>query len=162
MEQISKYFNAEKYESVLFVMVGIIAIIFAAYFLVKVKQPFYKGMAYPLIAVAIIQIVVGTSIYFKSPKDILRVNNIVEHEKSKIYAEEIPRMEVVMKNFVIYHWIEIILLLLGIIMFFYFEPNTLGKGFGLGLAIQASFLLLLDYFAESRGKTYLDFLQQLA
>jgi uncharacterized membrane protein len=162
MEQISKYFNAEKYESVLFVMVGIIAIIFAAYFLVKVKQPFYKGMAYPLIAVAIIQIVVGTSIYFRSPKDILRVNNIVEHEKSKIYAEEIPRMEVVMKNFVIYHWIEIILLLLGIIMFFYFEPNTLGKGFGLGLAIQASFLLLLDYFAESRGKTYLDFLQQLA
>ena len=162
MEQISKYFNAEKYESVLFVMVGIIAIIFAAYFLVKVKQPFYKGMAYPLIAVAIIQIVVGTSIYFRSPKDILRVNNIVEHEKSKIYAEEIPRMEVVMKNFVIYHWIEIILLLLGIIMFFYFENNTLGKGFGLGLAIQASFLLLLDYFAESRGKTYLDFLQQLA
>jgi uncharacterized membrane protein len=162
MEQISKYFNAEKYESVLFVMVGLFAIIFAAYFLVKVKQPFYKGMAYPLIAVAIIQIVVGTSIYFRSPKDILRVNNIVEHEKSKIYAEEIPRMEVVMKNFVIYHWIEIILLLLGIIMFFYFEPNTLGKGFGLGLAIQASFLLLLDYFAESRGKTYLDFLQQLA
>jgi uncharacterized membrane protein len=162
MEQISKYFNAEKYESVLFVMVGLFAIIFAAYFLVKVKQPFYKGMAYPLIAVAIIQIVVGTSIYFRSPKDILRVNNIVEHEKSKIYAEEIPRMEVVMKNFVIYHWIEIILLLLGIIMFFYFEPNTLGKGFGLGLAIQASFLLLLDYFAESRGKTYLEFLQQLA
>jgi uncharacterized membrane protein len=162
MEQISKYFNAEKYESVLFVMVGIIAIIFAAYFLVKVKQPFYKGMAYPLIAVAIIQIVVGTSIYFRSPKDILRVNNIVEHEKSKIYAEEIPRMEVVMKNFVIYHWIEIILLLLGIIMFFYFEPNTLWKGVGLGLAIQASFMLLLDYFAESRGKTYLEFLQQLA
>jgi hypothetical protein len=162
MEQISKYFNAEKYESVLFVLVGVFAIIFAAYFLVKVKLPFYSGMAYPLIAVAIIQIVVGTSVYFRSPKDILRVNNIVEHEKSKIYAEEIPRMEVVMKNFVIYRWIEILLLLLGIIMFFYFEPNTLWEGVGLGLAIQASFMLLLDFFAESRGKTYLEFLQQLA
>ena len=162
MEQISKYFNAEKYESVLFVLVGIFAILFAAYFLVKVKQPFYIGMAYPLIAIAIIQIVVGTSVYFRSPKDILRVNNIVEHEKSKIFSEEIPRMEVVMKNFVIYRWIEIFLLLVGIIMFFYFEPNTLWKGVGLGLAIQASFMLLLDFFAESRGKTYLEFLQQLA
>ncbi len=161
MEQISKYFNAEKYESLLFVLVGIFAILFAAYFLVKVKIPFYTGMAYPLIAVAIIQIVVGTSVYFRSPKDILRVNNIVEREKSKINAEEIPRMEVIMKNFVIYRWIEIILLLAGIIMFFYFEPNVLWKGVGLGLAIQASFMLLLDFFAESRGKTYLEFLEQL-
>jgi hypothetical protein len=47
-------------------------------------------------------------------------------------------------------------------MFLYFEPNTLWKGVGLGLAIQASFMLLLDFFAESRGKTYLEFLQQLA
>ncbi len=161
MEQISKYFNAEKYESVLFVLVGLFALLFAAYFLVKVKLPFYSGMAYPLIAVALIQIVVGTSVYFRSPKDILRVNNIVEHEKSKIYAEEIPRMEVVMKNFVIYRWIEIILLLVGIIMFFYFEPNTLWKGVGLGLSIQASFMLILDFFAESRGKTYLEFLEKL-
>jgi hypothetical protein len=35
------------------------------------------------------------------------------------------------------------------------------KGLGLGLAIQASFMLLLDYFAESRGKVYLDYLQSL-
>jgi hypothetical protein len=162
MEQISKYFNAEKYESVLFVLVGVFAIIFAAYFLVKVKLPFYSGMAYPLIAVALIQIVVGTSVYFRSPKDIIRVNHILKNEKSKIHSEEIPRMEVVMKNFVIYRWIEIILLLVGIVMFFYFEPNTLWKGVGLGLAIQACFMLLLDFFAESRGKTYLEFLHQLA
>jgi hypothetical protein len=38
MEQISKYFNAEKYESVLFVLVGFVAIIFATYFFIKVKQ----------------------------------------------------------------------------------------------------------------------------
>lgn len=161
MEQISKYFNAEKYESVLFVLVGLFALLFAAYFLVKVKLPFYSGMAYPLIAVALIQIVVGTSVYFRSPKDIIRVTHILEHEKSRIYAEEIPRMEVVMKNFVIYRWIEIVLLLVGIVMFFYFEPNTLWKGVGLGLAIQASFMLLLDFFAESRGKTYLEFLEKL-
>jgi hypothetical protein len=57
MNQLEKYFYAEKYESALFVLVGIIAIAFAAYFLIKIKQPFYNGLAYPLIAVAFIQIV---------------------------------------------------------------------------------------------------------
>jgi hypothetical protein len=36
---------------------------------------------------------------------------------------------------------------------------TLLKGIGIGLAIQASFMLLLDYFAEDRGEIYFDFLQ---
>ena len=155
MNQIEKYFNAEKYESVLFVLVGIIAISFALYFLMKIKQPFYNGVSYPLIAVAIIQIVVGSSVYFRSPKDIARVNQIIQNEKSKITTEEIPRMKVVMKNFVIYRWVEIALLLVGILLFLFFDTTRLLKGVGLGLIIQASFMLLLDYFAESRGKIYL-------
>jgi hypothetical protein len=38
---------------------------------------------------------------------------------------------------------------------------TIWKGIGLGLFIQASFMLLLDFFAENRGKTYLEFLYTL-
>jgi hypothetical protein len=79
----------EKYESVLFVLVGVVAILMATYFFVKVKQPFYSGMAYPLIAVALIQRVVGSSVYFRSPKDIARVNEIVQTNKAKIQTEEI-------------------------------------------------------------------------
>jgi uncharacterized membrane protein len=84
MQQITKYFNAEKYVSVLFVMVGLIAILVAICFLIKVNQPFYKGIAYPLIAVALIQIVVGSSVYFSSQKDILRVNELITANKTKI------------------------------------------------------------------------------
>lgn len=161
MNQIEKYFNAEKYESVLFVLVGIVAISFATYFFIKVKQPFYNGMAYPLIVIALLQIVVGGTVYFRSPKDIKRVNEIVLTDKAKIKTEEIPRMEVVMKNFAIYRWVEIALLVVGLIMFFFFQPMTIWKGVGLGLFIQASFMLSLDFFAENRGKTYLEFLQIL-
>ncbi len=161
MEQISKYFYAEKYESVLFVFVGVIAISFATYFLVKIKQPFFIGMAYPLIAVALIQIVVGSSVYFRSPKDIVRVNKIVQADKPKIKTEEIPRMELVMKNFSIYKWVEIALILFGIIMFFCFQPMTIWRGVGLGLLIQSAFMLLLDFFAESRGRIYLEYLQNI-
>ncbi len=161
MEQISKYFNAEKYESVLFVLVGVVAVLLSTYFLLKVRQPFYNGIAYPLVAVALIQLIVGTSVFFRSPKDILRVTQMVQTERAKIQTEEIPRMKVVMKNFVLYRGIEIALMLIGLLLFFYFEPSTVLKGIGLGLFIQASFMLFLDYFAESRGKIYLTFLENL-
>jgi multidrug transporter EmrE-like cation transporter len=161
MEQISKYFNAEKSESLLFVVVGVVAILLSAYFFIKVKQPFYNGMAYSLIAIAIIQLIVGGEVYFRSPKDITRVNQIVQTETIKIQTEEIPRMEIVMKKFVLYRWIEIGCLLIGVLMFFYFPPMTLLKGVGIGLAIQAGFMLLLDYFAEERGEIYLNYLQSI-
>jgi hypothetical protein len=161
MEQISKYFNAEKSESLLFVAVGIVALLLSAFFLMKMKQPFYTGMAYPLIVIALIQLVVGSSVYFRSPKDIARVNQMMQTESAKIQTEEIPRMETVMKNFVLYRWIEIALIVIGIVLFLYFQPMTFWKGVGLGLAIQSSFMLFLDYFAESRGKVYMDYLQDL-
>ncbi|MBP6624280.1 MAG: hypothetical protein KA198_03865 [Chitinophagaceae bacterium] len=162
MEQITKYFNAEKYESVIFVLVGIVAICFATYFFVKIKQPFYSGMGYPLIAVALIQIVVGSLVYLRSPKDIIRVQQIVQTDMSRIQTEEIPRMKVVMKNFDIYRWVEIGLLIAGFMLFFYFQPMSMWKGLGLGLSIQAGFMLMLDFFAESRGKIYLDYLNGLS
>jgi hypothetical protein len=161
MEQITKYFNAEKGESIFFVIVGVTAILLSTYFFIKIKQPFYNGMSYSLIAIAIIQITVGGIVYLRSPKDIIRVSQIVQTEKQKIQTEEIPRMKTVMKNFAVYKWIEIILLLFGISMYLYFQPTTIWKGVGLGLFIQAGFMLLLDFFAESRGKTYLDFLQNI-
>lgn len=161
MNKTEKYFNAEKAESTLFILVGIIAIAVAVYFVLKLKQPFHNGMAISLFAVALIQITVGTSVYFRSPKDILRVNQIVQNEKYKIQKEEIPRMEVVMKNFVIYRWIEILLLIVGLVLVFTLSTHTFLKGIGLGLALQSGFMLLLDYFAESRGSVYLDYLKQL-
>jgi hypothetical protein len=161
MKFVTDYFNAEKFESLFFVGVGIIAIALGIYFWFIIKEPFYKGLAIPLVLVALIQLSVGSTVYFRSPKDILMVENLIIKEPFKIQTEEIPRMNVVMKNFVIYRWVEIALILVGIIMFFFFQPMSILKGIGLGLFIQASFMLLLDFFAESRGKTYLEFLLTL-
>ena len=71
-------------------------------------------------------------------------------------------MKVVMKNFDIYRWVEIGLLIAGFMLFFYFQPMSMWKGLGLGLSIQAGFMLMLDFFAESRGKIYLDYLNGLS
>lgn len=161
MNPIEKYFNAEKGEGLLFVLVGLIAIAVALFSLLKLKQSFYNGMAYPFIAIALIQLVVGTNVYLRSPKDITRVNQMIVDE-GKIKTEEIPRMGTVMKNFVLYRWIEVGLIVIGLGLFFIFPAASFWKGFGLGLAVQAAFMLLLDYFAERRGEVYLKYLQQLA
>ncbi|MES2286137.1 MAG: hypothetical protein V4547_10645 [Bacteroidota bacterium] len=161
MEQISKYFNAEKGESLLFATVGLVAIILATYFLIKIKQPFYNGMAIPLILIALIQLTVGASVYFRSPKDILKVENMVTNDKEKIKTDEIPRMETVMKNFLIYRYVELVLMIAGLILMFAFKENEFVKGIGIGLFIQASLMLTLDFFAEKRGHEYLSFLINL-
>lgn len=161
MEQITKYFMAEKHESVLFLLTGLAAIVFALYCWLIIKKPFYQGMAYPLVAVAVIQIVVGATVYRRSAEDILRVQRILSIEKAKVHTEEIPRMKVVMHNFQLYRKVEMILLVIGILLYFSFPAFFFWKGMGLGLMIQSGIMLLLDYFAESRGKAYLEFLSTL-
>lgn len=161
MDTIAKYFNAERTESIVFVLVGLTAAVFASYFLLKIKQPFYNGISYALLAIALIQITVGISIFVRSPKDIERVNQILNADKSRIEIEEIPRMNTVMKNFAIYKWIEISLIAIGLVLFFIIQPKSIWKGVGLGLFIQSSFMLLLDFFAESRGRDYLEYLRTL-
>jgi hypothetical protein len=161
MSPILKYFNAEKSESLLFVLVGFIAISISLYCLFKIKQPFYNGLSYALVAIALIQLVVGLSVYFRSPKDIQRVNTFIKEAPSKIQTEEIPRMQTVNRNFIIYRWVEIALVVIGIILFLFVSKLSLAKGLGLGLSIQAGLMLLLDYFAESRALVYLNYLKDL-
>ena len=158
MNPIEKYFRAEKNESILFLSVGAAALVVGIFFLMKLKRPFYTGMAYPLVAVALLQIVVGGAIFLRSPKDMARVHAMLSTNKASVGTEEIPRMEGVMRNFVVYRWVEIVLLALGLAAAAYFPALSFWKGVGVGLSIQAGLTLVLDFFAESRGKVYLDYL----
>jgi uncharacterized membrane protein len=154
---IKHYFTQEKTESIFFVLIGLVAISFALINLCIIKYSFYKGLAYPMLVIGLIQLGVGTTIYIRSPKDIIRVEHIVKMETQKIQTEEIPRMEAVITNFIFYKWIEIVILISGILLFFYCKKSSyvFWKGIGLGLIIQATLMLSLDIIAEKRAKTYL-------
>ena len=157
MEVIKNYFNAEKAESLLFIGFGILAISLSVYFFFFLKESFWKGLAIPLVFFSFAQIVIGTTIFTRSPKDNLRVEKILKYEPQKIQTKELPRMEKVRSNFVIYRYVEIILLLAGLVLFFYFKNNvdkSFWVGLGLTLAIEAAVSLGADYFAEERAKVY--------
>jgi hypothetical protein len=157
---IYKYFIAEKQESLLFLIIGFAAILFAviSWFLIKTNPPFFKGAAIPLLAIGIIQFVVGYTVYARSDKQRVDISyNIGLGPVSYVKQLELPRMEKVMKNFIIYRWVEIVFIVIGILLIFLYRSNP-GKafwyGFGPSLSIQAVIMLGADYFAEKRGGVY--------
>lgn len=161
MESVTHYFKAEKKESVYFVAIGFFMCILSLFYLFIKKEPYYNGISYAFISIGLIQLVVGITIFLRSDFDKVRVNYCIQKDLIAIKKEEIPRMNTVITNFVIYRWVEITLIVISIFLIFFFASKTIGKGIGIGLLIQSSIMLLLDYFAEQRGKIYLDFLTSL-
>ena len=161
---IEKYFAAEKTESLIFVIIGIAAIVLAIIFFFFLKTNFYKGMALPLLLIALIQITVGYSVYKRSDDDRKKNTYAYDLNPSDLKNKEIPRMEKVNKNFVVYRWIEISLILIGIALILKYKNDYIiencwsGYAFTLGIAIgiviQATLMLGADYFAEKRAKIY--------
>jgi hypothetical protein len=162
MNHVIKYFNGEKVESYFFILIGVIALVLAFYFFLVLKTSFWKGVAIPFVIVALLELVVGYTIVTRSPLDIKRVESFIKKEPQNIKSLEIPRMAKVLKNFVVFRYIEIALILLGIILMYSSMNDTFWRGIGLGLFIQASIVLSLDFFAERRGHIYLEYLTQIS
>jgi multidrug transporter EmrE-like cation transporter len=156
MTPAEKYFQGEKSESLLFVLAGLAALGVAVAFIWKLKQPFYVGMAYPLTAIALVQIAVGGAIYLRTPKDLARVVSMLQKESEKIQTEEIPRMQAVMNNFTIYRRIEIFLFILGILIYTLVPDRLLWRGIGTGLSLQSAFMWVFDFIAARRAQAYLE------
>jgi hypothetical protein len=157
---IYRYFTGEKQESLLFLIVGIVAVLLAVvfWFFIKSNPNFFKGAAIPLLAIGLIQMVVGYSVYSRTDKQKTNIAyNIGMEPVNYVKQSELPRMKTVMKNFVIYRWVEIAFIITGLVLIFLFRlhaDKTFWYGFGISLAIQAVIMLGADYFAEKRGKIY--------
>jgi hypothetical protein len=161
MNPVLNYFNGEKAESYIFIIIGVIAFAFALYFFFALKTAFWKGVSIPFILVALLELVVGYAIVTRSPTDIQRVETFLQKDPHNIKMLEIPRMEKVMKNFIFFRCVEIVLIILGIALMYSSLIDTFWRGIGLGLFIQASIVLCLDFFAERRGFSYLQHLNEL-
>lgn len=164
---IYRYFIAEKQESVLFLVIGIIAVLLAviSWFFIKSNPSFFKGAAIPLLVIGIVQLVVGYTVYARTDKQRADIAyNIGMEPVGFTKHKELPRMKTVMKNFVIYRWVEIAFLIAGLILIILYRTDADKKfwyGLGMTLAIQAVVMLGADYFAEKRGKGYTEELQKM-
>ena len=157
-EAIEKYFLAEKAESWIFMAIGIAGIVMGIIAVFFLRTSFYKGLAIPLVLVGLLLGIVGFTVCKRSDEDRKRNVYALGINPGELKQKELPRMEVVMKNLVLYRYVEIALALLGIALLFYFnskEAQLFWKGLGMALAIMALLALTADYFAEKRGNIYL-------
>lgn len=153
------YFLAEKAESVLFMVVAAVAI--AAAVLLWMNDHRLKAMAYPLVAIALIQVVVGASVFFRTDAQLARLSRQYQSAPAEFKRAETSRMQVVMKNFTLYKWIEVALLSVGVLLIVFLQRHDIAAAIGGGLVLQAAFMLCLDLFAEARGQDYLKLLNAL-
>lgn len=157
-DHLTKYFLAEKHESLLFMLIGAAAIA-AAIFLFK-NDSAYKGLAYPLIAIALIQLVVGGSVYFRTDGQIKNLTEQFKNDPVAYKTDELARMQTVNNNFKIYKIIEIVLVLAGIALTLMFRQHQLLYAIAVGLMIQSSIMLVLDLFAEKRAEEYVKYIER--
>jgi hypothetical protein len=150
---IDDYFGAEKLEALLFMLVGVAAIALALWLLRRRSR--LRGMAIPLIAVALIQWVVGGTVYLRTDAQIAQLRQQAQKAPAVFKQEETSRMKAVIANFEIYRNIEIGLLALGMAMAVLGRNREFVFAFGLGLALQAGLMLALDHAAETRARDYL-------
>lgn len=157
---VHKYFMEEKQAGLIFLVIGSLAMIVAivCFFVIKSNPSFFKGLAIPLIAVGLIQGIVGYTVYSRSNQQ--RKDTAYQMGLEPVpfvKTNELPRMQKVMKSFSILMIVEIVLLVVGIGLFLYFNKSTdkmFWKGLGLSLAIMALLSGVLDFLAEKRGKQY--------
>ncbi len=154
---IEKYFISEKQAGLIFLVLGIIAIIIAIFFLIIVKTNFFKGASIPLLITGALFALAGFAIFKRSDEDLMRNVYAYDMNPSELNNRELPRMKMVIRRFVIYRWVEFFLLIAGAGLYIYFirdMKNDFCRGFGLALAFLSLIALAADYFAEKRAKIF--------
>lgn len=155
IETLLNYFAGEKAESVLFVAAGATALLAGIAFWFR-GADILKGAAIPLVAIALIHLVVGSTVFARTDEQVRALASRLEQQPASFKSEESARMAVVNDNFDLYKQIEIALAVGGLAMAAWGlqRARPFLTGAGCGLAFQAVFTLVLDFFAESRADVY--------
>lgn len=160
VKEMTDYFAGEKQESLLFVAVGLLAICVAIWLWSNGHR--LRFMAAPLVAVALLQLVVGSTVFLRTDSQLQGLVAQSETAPAQFKQDEVSRMQTVMKNFNFYKTVEMILLVLGVGLIAFLQRFDVAAGIGVGLVLQAALTLALDIFAEARGQNYLLVLKGLA
>ena len=108
-----------------------------------------------------VQVVVGATVVARSTDELRRVRQAVQADVASVRSQEVPRMQTVMGQFRIYHWMEIAALCLGGLFAMAGQRGSRLRGVGLALVPEALVMLVLDGMAEQRGADYLAWLLSL-
>ena len=160
---IEKYFLGEKSLSLIFMILGGVAILAAIVFFFVIKTNMYKGAAIPLIVIGILQLTAAYTVYNRSDKDRTSLVYAYDMNPPLLKDKELPRMEKVNSNFKILIFVEIAFIIIGAGLFLYWRNDNskaLWVGVGMALAAEGIITLIADATAKKRADTYTQGLRQ--
>jgi hypothetical protein len=153
MKDMTNYFVGEKQESVLFMLAALMAMGLAVWLWTNGHR--LRFMALPLVVVALMQLVVGVTIFARTDAQVAKLSTQLTSSPIEFKQSETERMQRVMANFKLYKTVELVLLVVGACLIAFLSKSDAATGIGIGLVVQAGFTLALDLFAEARGDAYL-------
>ncbi len=151
---IQSYFEAEKKAAFAALGIGLAACTIGSALLISAQPPFYTGLALALLAIGILETIVGTSVARRSDWQAIDLNKMLTSNPIEFVSLEAPRMEKVLRTFQRNKWGELALIMVGLALILFCKEPVFARGFGAGLFAQALIMLIFDYFAEKRGKKY--------
>ena len=160
MKDMTDYFVGEKQESVLFILAALVAMGLAVWLWTNGHR--LRFMALPLVVVALMQLVVGVTIFARTDAQVAKLSTQLASSLAEFKQAETERMQTVMANFKLYKTVELLLLVLGACLIAFLSKWDAATGIGIGLVVQTGFTLALDLFAVARGVDYLRALASVA
>lgn len=160
LKNMTDYFVGEKQESMLFMLAALLAMGLALWLWAHGHR--LRWMALPLVVVALMQGVVGISIFARTDAQLAKLSTQLVSAPAEFKQAETERMQTVMANFRLYKSVELALLVLGACLIAFVSKWDTATAIGIGLVLQAGFTLALDLFAEARGEAYLRALAGMA
>jgi len=159
---IEKYFISEKSASFAIVIIGVVAIVLALVFFFYLKTNWYKGVAIPFIIIGLLHVTAGYTVYKSCDEG--RKKNVYAYDMNpdQLKNNELSRMEKVRNNLKFFKALEVVSLLLGIGLFFYFRhnaDNTFWAGFGVALVIEAAITFGFNFIGDKNAAQYTTGLQ---
>lgn len=154
---IREYFKGEKTGALLLMAWAVLAAVAAWLIKIKCNGLLCRGMLPPLAILALIQLMVGATVFFRTDKQRAGLISHLGKSPKLMRVEEQERMEKVMANFDRIKMAEQLLFLLGFAFLIggvFFDLGEYMVGAGIGLCVQCAFSLVFDLFAAMRAGFY--------
>lgn len=159
LKMIQSYFQKEKIGGFVAMAIGIVACAVGGAVLLKAGSPFYTGFCIPLVLIGFIQIMVGATVARRSDLQSEDLNKLLTDSPAEFRSLESPCIATVMQKFVVFKWVELAVIAVGLALVLLIKTDNFPRGLGAGLLVQGVIMLVFDFFAEKRGKEYSGFVR---
>ena len=155
---IQKFYNAQKAQSLLFLVLGSIATMLSIYFFIASINTISLGFAIPFFVFGLTQTILGFKTYIKTNSEREFVMLSAKENVQQIITIEIPKINKILTDYNRKNYVFLGLNAISIVLFIIFSNTPMVKGIGLALFVQSLIHISSLYFENNRCQFYFKWL----